>query len=233
MDGPRRLTGTEVLPRFEASMRRLVLLATVVLAVLAAVPVAAGANASHRGWPPMDMLLMNKTDSTRPLDARPGLDPFGGTDRRYSCDSIHKMSRSCAGRFEPSGTGFVITDRPGHSRLLGGHGDDTISASPWGDVIWGDYKPTGNRTRQSDRLSGGAGPDFIYPSHGRNVIDAGAGTDSIHGHFGHGRVDCGPGRDILYIHGGHRQRWKHVNCEVISTRTGQSAPKWLLRGLPW
>ena len=97
--------------------------------------------------------------ATLVCNSRPGLDPFGGTDRRYSCDSIHKMSRSCAGRFEPSGTGFVITDRPGHSRLLGGHGDDTISASPWGDVIWGDYKPTGNTTRQSDRLSGGAGPD--------------------------------------------------------------------------
>ena len=100
-------------------------------------------------------------------------------------------------------------------------------------MLWGDYKPTGNDGEQFDRIRGGAGPDFIYPSHDRNIISGGAGSDSIHGHFGHGRVDCGPGRDILYIHGGHRRRYKHVNCEVISTRTGKSAPKWLLRGLPW
>jgi hypothetical protein len=181
----------------------------------------------------MDMLLMNKTDADRPLDARPGRDPFGGTDPAYSCDAIHKTSASCAGRFERAGDGFVITGEPGHSRLLGGHGDDRLHASPWGDVLWGDYKPTGNTRRQFDRLWGGAGPDFIYPSHGRNVIRAGAGTDAIHGHFGHGRVDCGPGRDVLYVHGAHRRRWRARNCEVISTRTGQSAPEWLIRGLPW
>ena len=36
------------------------------------------------------MLLMNKTDAARPLDARPGHDPFAGTDPRYSCDAVHK-----------------------------------------------------------------------------------------------------------------------------------------------
>jgi hypothetical protein len=210
--------------------------AVAVLVVLGAcLPGSAAALASHRGWPPMDMLLMNKTDSERPLDARPGFDPFGGRDARYSCDSIHKMSSSCAGRFvvNAARSGFVITDRPGHSRLLGGHGDDTLRASPWGDVLWGDYKPTGNTRRQRDRLLGGAGPDFIYASHGHNVIHAGAGSDAIHGHFGRGRIDCGPGRDIVYVHGAHRKRYKLSNCEVVSTKTGESAPKWLLRKLPW
>src|SRR3954451_17281402 len=180
-------------------------LAAVALSAAACVPGSPSAMASHAGWPAMDMLLMNKTDSERPLDARPGFDPFGGRDSRYSCDSIHKMSSSFAGRFVVNAgeTGLVITDQPGHSRLLGGHGDDTLHASPWGDVLWGDYKPTGNEGRQFDRLIGGRGPDFLYPSHDRNLIKAGAGNDVIHGHFGHGRVDCGPGRDVLYVHGGH------------------------------
>src|SRR3954447_26803210 len=97
-------------------------------AAAAAAPAPAPAMASHAGGPSMDMLLMNKTDSQRPLDARPGFDPFGGRDSRYSCDSIHKMSSSCAGRFvlNASRTGLVITSKPGHSRLLGGHGDDSL-----------------------------------------------------------------------------------------------------------
>jgi hypothetical protein len=179
------------------------LAAVAVSLAAAALPTSAAAMASHDGWPPMHMLLMNKDDSSRPLDARPGFDPFGGLDAGYSCDSLHKMSSSCAGRFVRNAdrTGFVITERRGHSRLLGGHGDDTLHASPWGDVLWGDYKPTGN--------------------------------DVIHGHFGHGRIDCGPGRDVVYVHGAHRHRYNLKGCEVVSTKTGESAPKWFIRKLPW
>jgi hypothetical protein len=201
---------------------------------LLAVPATAGALASHDGWPPVHMLLMNKTDKPRPLDARPGHDPFGGKDPNYRCDSVHGTSSSCADRFERHGRGYVITDRPGHSRLLGGHGDDRIHASPWGDVIWGDYKPSGQPTSQHDRLWGGDGPDFIYASHGHDVIRAGRGPDAVHAHFGRGRIDCGPGRDIVYIAKHKRHRWKRLrNCEVISTKTGESAPRWLIRKLPW
>ena len=39
------------------------------------------ANTSHAGWPPITgMLLINKYDQSRPLDGRPGSDPFDGTD---------------------------------------------------------------------------------------------------------------------------------------------------------
>ena len=194
----------------------------------------ASALASHEGWPPMHMLVMNKTDSSRPLDARPGHDPFGGQDPNYRCDSIHSMSSSCAGRFVRRGHGFVITDEPGHARLLGGNGNDTLHASPWGDVLWGDYKPSGQPGTQKDRLFGGAGPDFIYASHGWNTIRAGAGNDAIHAHFGYGRIDCGPGRDIVYVAKRSRNRWRSLkHCEVVSTKTGQSAPAWFLRKLPW
>ena len=55
--------------------RLLVLLLTLASGALVAVP--AGANTSHAGWPFIDgMLLMNKLDQDRPLDARPGRDPF-------------------------------------------------------------------------------------------------------------------------------------------------------------
>jgi hypothetical protein len=80
---------------------------------------------------------MNKNDSSRPLDARPGHDPFDGQDPTYSCDTIHKRG-TCQRRFVPTPDGhFVMTSKTGHNKLLGGHGNDTIYAGPWGDVIWG------------------------------------------------------------------------------------------------
>ncbi len=50
-------------------------------------PAAAPANTSHAGWPPITgMLLINKLDQARPLDGRPGDDPFDGTDYSNSCE---------------------------------------------------------------------------------------------------------------------------------------------------
>lgn len=190
--------------------------------------------ADHTGWPPREpgMLLMNKTDSSRPLDARPGMDPFGGVDASYSCDELHKASSSCLPRFVRAGEGYVVTEKEGHNRLLGGHGNDTISAGPFGDVLWGDYKPTAQTAKQKDRLTGGAGPDFIYPSHGRNVIKAGAGNDVIHGLYGRGTIDCGPGRDAVYLPR-PMKKYTYKHCEYKVHKTGESAPKWFLDALPW
>lgn len=260
-------------------VRRLLLPCILALCATAALPAPAGAMASHVGWPEVDgMLLMNKTDRPRPLDARPGRDPFAGQDRLYRCDSIHKHSDSCFKRLVPvlpqdapgplplpplpaipglpaaplrvpavrdaaaarprdareaveMGLSLIVTGRPGHNKLLGGHGDDVIHAADWGDVIWGDYKPSGQPTSQRDQLYGGAGPDFIYASHGRNAIVAGDGMDIIHGHFGHGTIDCGAGRDVVYVKRRHQYKLRH--CEVVSRKTGESAPGWALRKLPW
>jgi hypothetical protein len=212
-----------------------VLLASLACACLLGSASVALANTSHAGWPTIDgVLLMNKTDTTRPLDARPGQDPFGGTDLRYSCDAVHKRG-ACQRRFvpnfqaismppppgssRPSRFGLVMTSQPGHNELLGGHGSDTINAGPWGDVIWGDYKPSGQPTNQIDHLTGGAGNDFIYSSHGTNVIDAGAGDDQIKAHFGRGTIDCGPGNDLLYISRSGMKGYTIRNCERISHKT--------------
>lgn len=203
--------------------------AAAVLAALAAAPLAAAVTAAtatadgtdKSDWPPMTgVLLMNKNDSSRPLDARPGNDPFGGKDPRYSCDTRNKRG-ACQKRFvdNPDGDGRVMTSRAGHNKLLGGHGSDTIHAGPWGDVIWGDYKPSGQPTSQRDRLHGGAGNDFIYGSHGFNRIEAGGGDDYVKLHFGHGIVDCGGGRDVLYISRRSKKRTTITGCETVSHKT--------------
>ena len=191
---------------------------------------AAAANTSHEGWPPITgMLLMNKTDSTRPLDARHGRDPFAGTDPSYSCDAVHRRG-GCQAFMVPCAAGdarsgrcrsgrLMVAHRAVHNELLGGHGSDTIHAGPNGDVIWGDHKPSGQPTSQVDRLYGGPGKDFIYASHGTNSIFTGRGRDRVHAHFGRGEIHCGSGRAIVYLSHRSRPRYRLFGCARISYRT--------------
>jgi Ca2+-binding RTX toxin-like protein len=103
--------------------------------------------------------------------------------------------------------------------LLGGHGNDTIFGRAAADVLWGDYKPSGQSTVQVDHLYGGAGDDFIYASHGRNIISGGPGNDTIHAHFGYGSVDCGAGYDTLILSHRSKPGYRIRNCERILFRT--------------
>ncbi len=74
-----------------------------------------------------------------------------------------------------------------------------LSGRAGSDILWGDWDPVGQPESQNDLIFGGDGNDFIYGSHGRNVINAGKGNDAISVHYGRGIVDCGPGRDIYHV----------------------------------
>src|SRR3954469_8983095 len=64
------------------------------------------ANTSHDGWPDINgVTLMNKNDDARPLDARPGHDPFAGQDTDYTCDEVHMRAGGCQNRFVDSDGG--------------------------------------------------------------------------------------------------------------------------------
>jgi hypothetical protein len=215
-----------------------------IAAVFVCLAASASANTSHAGWPKIDgMLLMNKRDQSRPLDGRPGADPFDRADAAYSCDGLHLNTAclaagpvfappdlTCEGRL-PRVAGwpqFFVrniceSDRVstvpadiGHNELLGGHGSDVIHAGPAGDVLWGDYKPSGQPTNQIDQLYGGPGKDFIYASHGANVIDTGGGNDVIHAHFGYGSITCDGGHPIVYLSRKSRKRYRLHGCHRIS-----------------
>jgi Ca2+-binding RTX toxin-like protein len=111
-----------------------------------------------------------------------------------------------------------------NDELLGGHGDDVIYGHGKHDVIWGDHKATGNTKRQVDTLYGGPGKDWIYASHGRNIIDGGAGDDTIRVWFGRGRVDCGAGDDdILYVSKTQNKKVKRKNCERVLHKSARDA----------
>jgi Ca2+-binding RTX toxin-like protein len=221
---------------------RLLLACALALALLAP---SAEAMTSHAGWPTITgMLLMNKRDQPRPLDGRPGADPFDGADSAYSCDGSHLRSICLATGIAFAPAGLVCNGRRlpvvgnwpeflvrsvcetprtstvppdvGHNELLGGHGSDVIHAGPAGDVLWGDYKETGQPTTQVDQLDGGAGKDFIYASHGRNYIHTGGGADVVHAHFGHGSITCDSGSPTIYLSRKSRKRYRLHGCTRIS-----------------
>jgi hypothetical protein len=100
-----------------------------------------------------------------------------------------------------------------NDELLGHHGSDRIRGGDGKDVIWGDWNPRNNTTRQRDRLSGEGGADWIYSSHGVNTIRGGGGKDYIWAYYGRGTIDCGSGFDTLRVRlvNGYR----HTNCEKI------------------
>lgn len=104
---------------------------------------------------------------------------------------------------------------PDNDELLGHHGNDTVIGLAGRDVLWGDWDPKNNNETQSDVLRGGAGNDFLYPSHGKNLLYGGPGNDRVIAYYGHGLIDCGPG-DKDYA----QTRWQSTaytvrNCEHI------------------
>ena len=200
-------------------MRRLLLLTLLSLLLPAATVYA---KASHAGWPRITgMLLMNSQDRSRPLDGRPGQDPFDGADPSYSCDGLHRNS-SCvhsAARHRIT----VVPSNIGHNELLGGHGNDTIHAGPAGDVIWGDYKPCCQPNAQVDHLYGGPGDDFLYASHGLNYIYTGGGQDTVHAHFGSGgEIHCDSPDVLVYLSHRSRRLYHLFGCKRISYATERS-----------
>jgi RTX calcium-binding nonapeptide repeat (4 copies) len=110
--------------------------------------------------------------------------------------------------------GHEITGGPKNDELLGHHGNDTVSGGAGKDVLWGDWDPSGNTTRQRDVLIGGAGDDIVYPSHGTTRVNAGSGADIIRAFYGKGTIDCGAGsKDLAQIR--ENGAFKTKNCEII------------------
>jgi Ca2+-binding RTX toxin-like protein len=112
------------------------------------------------------------------------------------------------GRGRHSYTGGKLNDE-----LLGHHGDDTVDGGEGRDVLWGDWDPTNNNSRQSDKLIGGPGADWLYTSHGRNVVRGGSGNDYVWAYYGRGEIDCGAGQDTLRVR--LNAPYKYSNCERI------------------
>jgi Ca2+-binding RTX toxin-like protein len=123
-------------------------------------------------------------------------------------------------KIDHSNGGVTFTGVPNkHNELLGGHGSDTLIAGRIGDVLWGDFNPSGQSTTQVDTIKGGAGKDFIYSSHGKNVITSGGGADQIHAHYGHGTIACASAKATVFLSHKSQKLYKLHGCPHISFKS--------------
>jgi Ca2+-binding RTX toxin-like protein len=106
-----------------------------------------------------------------------------------------------------------------HNELLGGHGGDTITAGNIGDVLWGDYKPSGQPATQRDVITGGAGKDHIYASHGTNTIVTNGGADQVHAHYGRGTITCATKKPLIFLSHRSKPHYKLNGCTRITFRS--------------
>lgn len=220
--------------------RSLLVLLIAALAVLTvAAPSQALRKASHQGWPKIDgMLLINKADESRPLDARPGADPFDGTDPSYRCDGDHQYQgcfiavgacpRHPRHRNLCASAPVIPADSRKHNELLGGHGDDHLYGGPVGDVLWGDYKPDQWNSRgasQVDYLDGGGGSDFLYASHGYNVIHTGPGRkDRVFARYGRGKIYCESKHALVDLSRRSKKRYQLIGCRHVTLKAIGTVP---------
>ena len=89
-----------------------------------------------------------------------------------------------------------------HNWLLGGYGNDVIIGGNRGDVIWGDYHPSGQPRRQSVTIRAGNGRNVIYANDTHNVVWT--GTDPftvVHAHVSgiSGVIHCQSRYIVVYL----------------------------------
>lgn len=182
-------------------------------------------KADHSDWPTIDgALILNRTDASRPIDMRPGHDPFAGTDSSYSCDGVHKNNLcfikigACEAKGNSCAQPPVSPDTRRHHELLGGARNDTVHAGPAGDVVWGDYNYPSNPTSQRDKLYGGKGADFIYASHGNNEIHTGGGKDAVLARYGRGKIYCDSRNTVVNLSKQSKKRYRLYRCGKVTLK---------------
>lgn len=118
----------------------------------------------------------------------------------------------------PSGLRNTLVGRPDmHNYLLGGYGDDTIYGANAGDVIWGDYHPSGWPSWQSASIHAGNGPNFIYANDTVNYVWTGTNPDTVvHAHEDSGVIHCENPHIVVFTSHRALGHYKLDGCRRIS-----------------
>jgi hypothetical protein len=111
----------------------------------------------------------------------------------------------------------LVGERGVHNYLLGGYGDDTIYGGNVGDVIWGDYHPSGWPSSQTAVIHAGNGPNFIYANDTVNEVWTGTNPDTVvHAHEDGGVIHCENASIVVYTSHHALSHWKLDGCQHIS-----------------
>jgi hypothetical protein len=117
----------------------------------------------------------------------------------------------------PAGRANTLTGKPGvHNYLLGGYGNDTIYGANTGDVIWGDYHPSGEST-QTAIIHAGNGQNFIYANDTYNYVWTGTNPATVvHAHEDSGVVHCENPNIVVFTSHHAKPHWQFDGCKHIS-----------------
>jgi Ca2+-binding RTX toxin-like protein len=194
------------------------------LAVVALVGVgvasSAPANTSHAGWPPLTgMLLINKLDQSRPLDGRPGSDPFDGAEYSTRCPHGQLHSHCVPGGIHVARHNGVVSCTAlaaAEQRLSAKLGRATPASVCSGSIATAALVPAGIGHNEllgghgSDTIHAGPAGDVIWgdykpdgqPTSQVDRLYGGAGNDFIYASHGINYIYTGGGRDVIHAHFG-------------------------------
>lgn len=225
-------------------MRRTLWALAAVLGLLS--PAAAPANTSHAGWPAIDgMLLINKLDQNRPLDGRPGGDPFDGTEYSFSCPKGQLHSHCIPHGVRIAAHGGVTCEALAaaaarfaaqhHATPRASRCTRTLQSAALVPTAIGHNELLGGHG--SDTIHAGPAGDVIWgdykpdgqPTTQVDVLDGGAGNDFIYASHGTNDISTGGGKDVVHAHFG-RGRIRCGSARTIVFLSHKSRPGYHLAG---
>ncbi len=117
----------------------------------------------------------------------------------------------------PAGQSNVLTGVNGvHNYLLGGYGNDTIYGGDSGDVIWGDYHPSGE-SHQTAIIHAGNGKNYIYANDTVNYVWTGTNPQTVvHAHENSGVIHCENPQQTVYTSHHALPHYKLEGCRHVS-----------------
>jgi RTX calcium-binding nonapeptide repeat (4 copies) len=170
----------------------------------------------------------NGLEGTAPFDggvyiaycARPGA-PYGRRARAAGTSEAGWPAKECLKMDKgPAGRQHTLVGLNGvHNWLLGGYGNDTIIGGNHGDVIWGDYHPSGAPRSQTVTIHAGNGRNVIYANDTHNYVWTGTNPNTVvHAHVSgiSGTIHCQASGIIVFLSTVSERHFKLDGCRHIS-----------------